>query len=120
MVAEDEMSSDLIITRMLKKISREILQVRTGTETVEVCRNNPDVNIILMDIRMPEMSGDEATRRIRLFNQDVIITAQTADGFTGYRNKAIEAGCNDYIAKPVVEDELLAMIQTQIKPTYIS
>lgn len=120
LVAEDDLSSDLIITRMLKKISREILHARTGVETVEVCRNNPDLDIILMDIRMPEMSGDEATRQIRQFNQDVIIIAQTADGFAGDRNKAIEAGCNDYIAKPVVEDELLAMIRMQFKPAHIS
>jgi CheY-like chemotaxis protein len=54
-----------------------------------------------MDIRMPVMDGNEATRQIRQFNKDVIIIAQTAYAFTGDSEKAIEAGCNDYISKPI-------------------
>jgi CheY-like chemotaxis protein len=63
-----------------------------------------------MDIQMPEMSGYEATRQIREFNKEVIIIAQTAYGFSGDREKAIEAGCNEYIAKPIKKAELLALI----------
>jgi FOG: CheY-like receiver len=55
----------------------------------------------LMDIKMPDMDGHEATRQIRLFNKDIIIIAQTAYAFSGDREKAIEAGCNDYISKPI-------------------
>jgi len=64
-----------------------------------------------MDVRMPEMGGYEATRQIREFNKDVVIIAQTAYGLTGVRKKAMEAGCNDYIAKPIKKEELLALIQ---------
>jgi len=56
------------------------------------------------------MDGNEATRQIRQFNKDVIIIAQTAYGFSDDRKKAIEAGCNDYISKPIKKDELLALI----------
>jgi len=90
---------------------KEILKARTGLEAVEVCHNNPDIDLILMDIRMPEMSGYEATKEIRQFNKEVVIIAQTAYGLTGDREKAIEAGCNDYITKPIKKDELLAIIQ---------
>jgi len=57
------------------------------------------------------MGGYEATRQIREFNKDVVIIAQTAYGLTGVRKKAMEAGCNDYIAKPIKKEELLALIQ---------
>jgi CheY-like chemotaxis protein len=64
-----------------------------------------------MDIQMPEMGGYEATRRIREFNKEVIIIAQTAFGLSGDREKAIEAGCNDYISKPISIAELLGLIE---------
>jgi len=66
---------------------------------------------ILMDFKMPGMDGFEATRQIREFNKDVIIIGQTAFGLTGDKEKAIEAGCNDYIAKPIVVDVLKAIIK---------
>jgi len=89
----------------------EILKVRTGVEAVEICRDHPDIDLILMDVQMPEMSGYEATRQIRKFNNRVIIIAQTAYGLSGDREKAIESGCNDYIAKPVYKAELIELIQ---------
>ena len=67
--------------------------------------------MILMDIKMPVMDGYEATHQIRQFNKEVIIIAQTAYAFSGDREKAIEAGCNDYISKPIKKAELMALIQ---------
>jgi hypothetical protein len=64
---------------------------------------------------MPVMNGHEATRQIRQFNKDVVIIAQTAFGLSGDREKAIEAGCNDYISKPIKKDELLSLIQKYFK-----
>ena len=64
-----------------------------------------------MDIKMPAMDGLEATRQIRQFNKGVINIAQTAYGLTGDREKAIEAGCSDYISKPIKKDQLLELIQ---------
>ena len=115
LIAEDDETSDFLITSILKKNSPEVLHTKTGDETVDACRNNPDLDLVLMDIRMPEMNGYEATRQIRQFNKHVIIIAQTAYGLSGDREKAIEAGCNDYIAKPINKDELLALIQKHFK-----
>jgi CheY-like chemotaxis protein len=64
-----------------------------------------------MDIQMPKMNGYQATREIRKFNKNVIIIAQTAFALTGDKDKAIEAGCNNYISKPIRQDELLSLIQ---------
>ncbi|NOU48706.1 MAG: response regulator [Bacteroidales bacterium] len=110
LVVEDESNSALYIKLVLKKISREILLAKNGSEAVEICRNNPDTDLVLMDIKMPEMNGYEATRLIRQFNKEVIIIAQTAFGLTGDKEKALLTGCNDYLSKPVKIQQILAMI----------
>lgn len=111
LIAEDDVPSEMLITIVLKMFSKEVLKVVNGVEAVEVCRNNPDINLILMDIQMPEMNGYEAARQIRQFNKEVVIIAQTAFALSGEKEKAIEAGCNDYISKPILKDGLLALIQ---------
>ncbi|MBU2554092.1 MAG: PAS domain-containing protein [Bacteroidetes bacterium] len=109
-VEDDEVSAHLIDINS-RMFVREILKARTGFEAVETCRNNPDIDLILMDIRMPEMNGYVAATKIREFNNEVIIIAQTAYGLSGDREKAIIAGCNDYISKPVNKNELLDLIE---------
>lgn len=111
LVAEDDKLSDLFLTRVIRNISSEVLHAVTGVEAVEFCHNNPDIDLVLMDIKMPGMDGYEATRHIRQFNKEVSIIAQTAYGLSGDRERAIEAGCNDYISKPVNIDELQELIQ---------
>jgi hypothetical protein len=115
MIVEDDEISHALLTRMLQKISYEVLHTITGVEAIEVCRNNPDIDLVLMDIRMPVMDGNEATRQIRQFNKDVIIIAQTAYGFSGDKEKTIEAGCNDYISKPINKTLLYELIKKHIK-----
>ena len=111
LVAEDDENSEKLITIAIKMFSREVLTVRTGVEVVEACRNNPDIDLVLMDFAMPEMSGYEATRQIRQFNKTVIIIAQTAYAFAEERGKAIAAGCDDYIAKPFKLNSLIALLK---------
>jgi PAS domain S-box-containing protein len=115
LIVEDDETSNLLISIMIEKISREILHAKSGFEAIELCHNKPDIDLVLMDIQMPAMNGYKATQQIRQFNKDVIIIAQTAFGLLGDREKAIEAGCNDYISKPVVKDNLLALIQKYFK-----
>ena len=111
LIAEDDEVSEMLLDETVKMFSKEILKARTGVEAVEACHDNPDIDLILMDIRMPEMGGYEATQQIREFNKEVIIIAQTAYGQTGDREKSIESGCNDYLSKPVNEIKLHEMIQ---------
>ena len=99
-VEDDEWSRSLLVMQV-DKLSKEIIHAKTGVEAVESCRNNPDIDLVLIDILMPEMVGYEATRQIRQFNKDVIIIAQTAFGFSSDNKLVIEAGCNDYISKPI-------------------
>jgi CheY-like chemotaxis protein len=114
LIVEDDDTSEMLITLIVEKISKEIISVTTGTEAVEACRNNPDLNLILMDIKMPDMDGYEATRRIREFNNTVAIIAQTAYGLSGDKENAIAAGCNDYISKPIKQTELMELIHKHI------
>ena len=115
LIAEDDVSSNQLISIYVQKFGKEIINVQSGTEAVEACRNNPDIDLILMDIQMPELSGYDATRQIRQFNTEVIIIALTAYALAGDREKAIEAGCTDYLSKPVKMANLMDMIQNYFK-----
>jgi len=111
LIAEDDETSEMLLSIELKKFSKEILKATNGIEAIETCRKNPDIDLVLMDIQMPKMNGYQATREIRKFNKNVIIIAQTAFALTGDKDKSIEAGCNDYITKPISKIELQEMIQ---------
>ena len=111
LIAEDDEISTMLITKKVEKFVKKELKARTGSEAVEVCRNNPDIDFVLMDIKMPEMDGYEATRLIRQFNKDVIIIATTAFALKGDKERTIEAGCNDYISKPIDTKLLIGLIQ---------
>jgi hypothetical protein len=112
LIAEDDDASSLLITLALQNLCCEILYAKNGVEAVNVCQNNTDLDFVLMDIKMPKMNGYDAVHQIRQFNKEVVIIAQTAYGLLGDREKAIEAGCNDYIKKPILKDELRALIQS--------
>jgi len=111
LIAEDDDASELLLEKGLEKLAKKIFIAHTGTEAVEICRQHPEIDLILMDIRLPEMNGYDATRAIRQFNDKVVILAQTAYGMSSDHQKAIAAGCNDYIAKPILKAELVRLIQ---------
>jgi PAS domain S-box-containing protein len=115
LIVEDDKASEMLISMVVKKLSKEVLKVHTGQKAVEACRSNPDIDLVLIDIKMPGMDGYEATRQIRQFNKKVVIIAQTAFALIGDREKALEAGCNDYISKPTKKDLLLKKIYDQFK-----
>lgn len=115
LIAEDEDSVFTFLRIILRNISKEILHAKTGIEAVRLCQENQDLDLILMDVRMPEMGGYEATRKIREFNKNVTIIAQTAFALTGESEKAISAGCDDYISKPIDKNDLFMMIGKHLK-----
>lgn len=110
LIAEDDDSSYTYLTTLLRKTDSTILHAVNGTDAVRICRENPSIDLILMDIKMPEMDGYESTREIRKFNSTVPIIAQTAYALAGDREKALEAGCDDYIAKPLKKNDLMHKI----------
>ncbi|MCO5250188.1 MAG: PAS domain S-box protein [Candidatus Kapabacteria bacterium] len=115
LIAEDDKPSRDFISIIVNDYSAEILEAGTGVETVNLCRNTQDLDVILIDIQMPEMNGYDATREIRKFNKKVVIIAQTAFALAGDMEKALEAGCDDYITKPILKGKLLSLLQKYFK-----
>lgn len=110
LIAEDDSLSMLYLQNLLEPIAFKLYYSNNGTDAVKMARENPDIDAILMDIRMPDISGIEATRQIRKFNKKVTIIAQTAFAFTNDKISAIATGCNDYITKPVLPNELFKVL----------
>jgi CheY-like chemotaxis protein len=113
LIAEDDYVSYLYISTILKNRAKELIHAKTGAEAIEFCKKHPDIDVILMDIKMPILNGYEATKRIREFNTDVTIIAQTAYALSGDNEKAIDAGCNEYITKPINKEILFQLLDKQ-------
>jgi len=114
LIVEDDEISDMFLKISVSKISREILHAVSGREALDIATKFPDLDLILMDIKIPGFDGYETTRRIRLFNTNVIIIAQTAHGMADDKEKALKAGCDDYISKPVNQKKLIELINYHI------
>jgi len=112
-VENDKLNSKYLIT-IIGKTSFSYLLALNGSEAIELCRTRPEISIVLMDIKMPVMDGLEATRQIKKFRKNLPIIGVTAYAMTGDKEKAIEAGCDDYITKPVQRDFLLSVINKLI------
>ena len=115
LIAEDDDASAMLAKLIMKPFYREVLLVKNGLGAVEACRLNPDIDLVLMDIRMPIMNGYVATNQIRQFNPKVVIIAQTAHALTADFEQAIASGCNDHIAKPIQKNELITLVQKYFK-----
>jgi len=112
-VENDKLNSKYLIT-IIGKTSFSYLLALNGSEAIELCRTRPEISIVLMDIKMAVMDGLEATRQIKKFRKNLPIIGVTAYAMTGDKEKAIEAGCDDYITKPVQRDFLLSVINKLI------
>ncbi len=115
LIVEDDDVSVMLLRIFLTDVVENIIYAQTGEQAIELCKTNTDIDIVLMDIKMPGIDGYETTKRIREFNKEVIIIAQTAYAMAGDEEKAIEFGCNDYITKPIDKNEFLEKIRTHIK-----
>ena len=107
LIAEDEMSSSILLERILLKEGIDSLVVTDGQQAVDVCHQNPLISLVLMDMKMPVMNGFEATKQIKFLRPTMPIIAITAFALSGDENRALEAGCDDYLAKPFERHLLL-------------
>jgi PAS domain S-box-containing protein len=111
LIVEDEDVNYLFIEEVLIDLKIGLLHARNGTEAVELCREHPDIDLILMDIKLPDINGYEAYRQIREFRPHLPAVAQTAYALAGDREKVLNAGFADYIAKPIDDIELIRKVQ---------
>jgi PAS domain S-box-containing protein len=110
LIAEDDKFSFKLLEGFLKKTNAEIIHAIDGVEAVDKCRENSRINLVLMDVQMPEMNGLEATKIIKQFRTTLPIIAQTANAIAEERQKCFEAGFDDFITKPINISELLSKI----------
>jgi len=110
LAAEDDEVGRLYLATIFEKKCKKIMFVSNGLDAVDTFRKNQDINLILMDIRMPLMDGYTATKKIREIDKNVVVVAQTAYAMAGDREKALAAGCHDYITKPLNRKLLMELI----------
>jgi CheY-like chemotaxis protein len=106
LVAEDDSSNYMFLESLLRPSGAELIWARNGQQAVEIYESQGDIDLILMDIRMPEMNGLQATEKIRATDPDIPIIALTAFAFADDREKALQAGCTEHLSKPVKIEEL--------------
>jgi CheY-like chemotaxis protein len=113
LIVDDDARNVFALTSALEAYGIEVLQAENGREGIETLDQNPDVGLVLMDIMMPEMDGYETMQAVRQIERfkDLPIIALTAKAMKADRNKCIEAGASDYIAKPLDMDQLLSMLR---------
>ncbi len=110
LVAEDVTTNYLLIKTALNKTGVQLIWAKNGQEAVDHCKNADQIDLILMDVRMPVMDGFEATQNIRHLFPDIPIIAQTSYAMDGDREKSIASGCTDYISKPFNLKEFIEII----------
>ena len=114
LIVEDDQLSSRFLTTVLRESKADLLYARNGNEAVDMVKKNRDLDLVLMDVQLPGISGNEAASRIRQFNAQIPIIAQTAHAMSEDKDKSISAGCDDYITKPINISLLMRKINQYI------
>jgi signal transduction histidine kinase/CheY-like chemotaxis protein/HAMP domain-containing protein len=121
LVVDDDMRNIFAITSALEPYGMEILFAENGRDGIRMLKDHPDVDVVLLDIMMPEMDGFETTREIRAQKRfaNTPIIALTAKAMPGDRERCIDAGASDYIPKPVAIEQLLSLLRVAVRPVAV-
>jgi len=111
LIAEDDLYSDFFMETILQSKASVIFKATNGKKAVDLVIKHPEISIVLMDIKMPIMDGLEATKKIKSLRKDLPVIAITAYAFSTDRKKASEAGCDDFLPKPVSKEALLEILE---------
>ncbi|MGM0376567.1 MAG: response regulator [Bacteroidota bacterium] len=111
LVVEDVDTNKIFFDAALRRTSAKILWAKDGQQAIDLFNEN-QVDLVLMDLQLPVLDGYTATKEIKKANPDVPVIAQTAHVMSGEREKCMEAGCDDYLAKPI---RLQVLIETLSK-----
>ena len=115
LVAEDVAANYMLIQAVLSTKNAKVIWAQNGREAVEVCEENDRIDLVLMDIRMPEMNGLEATREIKKIRKNLPIVAQTAFTYNHEEVDILAAGCQKVLIKPISPSVLLDSITEYLK-----
>jgi CheY-like chemotaxis protein len=115
LIVEDDPSNAAYLREALAGKGLQILVAYTGEEALRLFRNNPNINLVLMDIRLPDINGLNLTRIIRKNNPNQVVIAQTAYASSSDMQECMEAGCDDYLAKPINYQNLISVMDYYLK-----
>jgi PAS domain S-box-containing protein len=115
LVVEDVDTNYFYISALLERLKAKVIRALNGRRAVEMCRSDPSIMIVLMDIDLPIMDGCDATRAIKQFRPELPVVAQTALAMSGEKERCIEAGCDEYLAKPIRKDDIIRVISKFIQ-----
>ncbi|HAN18324.1 MAG: hypothetical protein A2X13_04510 [Bacteroidetes bacterium GWC2_33_15] len=115
LVVEDTPSNYILIENFLKSSKMKILWAKSGKEAIDIFKENPHIDLILMDIQLPGINGYEATKLIKAQNNSVPVIAQTAYALAGEKEYSISEGCDDYISKPIKQENLIEVLMKFLK-----
>jgi CheY-like chemotaxis protein len=110
LVVEDDPSAAFLLSEILKHTSMQVETVNSGLEAVEKCKTDPDIDVVLLDLQIPGISGFEAATQIKQIRKDLPIIAQSAYALIEEKERALEAGCDAHISKPINAFDLLSAI----------
>jgi len=110
LIVEDEYSNYFFLELMFSKMGITPIVAHNGQEAIDICKSNPEIDLILMDLKMPVLNGFEATKQIKAMRPELPIIAQTAYALSADKHKAIEAGCDDYLTKPIRKQDLMVAL----------
>ncbi|MBK7212827.1 MAG: PAS domain S-box protein [Bacteroidales bacterium] len=116
LIAEDEDFNYLLLEQLLADMNLTLIRVTNGAEAVVNCKSNPEIDLVLMDVKMPVMDGYEATRIIKQERPDLPVIMQTAYSRESDRLKALEAGCDEYVSKPIAIDRFMELLKKHFDP----
>jgi HAMP domain-containing protein/CheY-like chemotaxis protein/signal transduction histidine kinase len=113
LIVDDDMRNIYALTSLLERHKMKVLYAESGAEGIDILRSTPDLDVVLMDVMMPEMDGYEAMRRIRAIDEykNLPMIALTAKAMKGDREKCMEAGASDYITKPIDAQQLVSLLR---------
>ncbi len=115
LVVEDVDTSNMYFKAALHRTKAKVLWAENGKDAVKFCKSNKDIDVVLMDIHLPKMNGFEATKEIKKFRKDLPVIIQTAYVLSGEEAKSYEAGCDEFITKPIKFKKLLSTIDKYLK-----
>ncbi len=115
LIVDDVPESLLLLQEIILPTKANVMEASTAEEAIEICRNNKGINLVLMDLQLPKMDGYTATSEIKSFRPLVPIIAQTANAMLDDRDKALEAGCDEYITKPIDLDNFYLTVSRFLK-----
>lgn len=115
LIAEDEEANYNLLATILDPTNAKIIWVKTGKEVVDRCKHDPSIDLVLMDMKMPEMNGFESTKQIKILRNELPVIAQTAYAMSTDEENCLRAGCDDYISKPLRIDNLLSKIDKHLR-----